>query len=333
MKKIKIGLMAVSAACATLALASCGSDADYKVGVLQFVTHDALDKATNGFKDKLNELMEKEGKKVEFVVENPEADNPTLLTLANKLVGNCDLVMGNATPAATQLAASAKTAGKTDLPILFTSVTDPVDAGLVTSNANPGGSVTGTSDMNPIQQQMEMIFDFDNSVDKIGFLYCANESNSKVQVDAAVAYLKNTKGFNDSQIQVEMFSDNNAIGTSASALVSGNCDVVYLPTDNIVAANVPAVTNVTNTAHIPTFAAEESMCNAGATLSLSINYTELGKTTGEMAFDILFNGKKPSEIAVKQQTEASKFNNVANTTALTQMGITLSDTFKAKYGL
>ena len=333
MKKVKIGLLMASAACAALALASCGSDADYKVGVLQFLTHDALDKATQGFKDKLTELMNEKGKKVEFVVENPEADNTALLTLANKLVGECDLVMGNATPAAQQLVSSSKTTGKTDLPILFTSVTDPVDANLVSDAAKPGKNVTGTSDMNPIAQQMDMIFDLDNSVDKIGFLYCANESNSKVQVDAAIDYLKSNKGFNDSQIEVEMFSDNNAIGTSASALVSANCDVVYLPTDNIVAANIPAVTNVTNQAHVPTFAAEESMCNAGATLSLSINYTELGKTTGEMAFDILFNGKKPGDIAVQQQTEASKFNNVANTTALNAMGITLSNEFKDKYGL
>ena len=250
--------------------------------------------------------------------------------MAAKLVRECDLVMGNATPAAQQLVAARATEGKMDLPILFTSVTDPYAASLV-SETNRDNNVTGTSDMNPIEQQIDLIFDLDPSVDKVGFLYTVSEVNSQTQCDTAKAYLEANKSGVSHETQT--FATADGINTAVSKLVNDGCDVIYLPTDNLVASNVTAVTNITDPAKVFTLAGESSMVDAGATVTISINYEELGKTTGEMAIDILVNGKDADTIAVASQTEASKFDFAKNDNSLSACDLTLTNEFKLKYGI
>lgn len=334
MKKGKLLSCAVMAALATVTLASCGgSNADYEVGVLQFVTHTALDKATKGFKDAIKEACP-EGKKVKFTVKNPETDAATMVTMANQLVRNCDLVMGNATPAATQLISSAATEGKSNLPILFTSVTDPVDAGLVSATSGPAHveNVTGTSDMNPIAEQAEMIFDFDSSVDKIGIIYNISETNSKTQCDAFEAYInQNHPGV---VVDVKTVSEQTQISATVNALVTtDSCDALYLPTDNLIASNIPTITNVTNPKHVPVYCGESGMVESGGTMTLSISYYELGYTTGEMAARILFDGEKASDIDVESQTDTTKMEFAYNAAAMTSMNLTFSADFKTKYNI
>lgn len=343
MKKKVFKFIGSSAAIAfaALSLASCGSTKDsnasasadgdntYKVGILQYVSHDALDKATAGFKAQILANLP-EGKEVEFVVKNPEADPTALQTMATALVRECDLVLGNATPAATQLIAARATEGKVDLPILFTSVTDPVAASLINPSKRDN-NVTGTSDINPVAQQIDLIFDVDSTVDKVGYLYTVSEVNSQAQCQLADEYLKAT--YPNVTSETQTFAEQSGISTAINKLVNDGCDVVYLPTDNLVAANIPSVTNVTDPAQVFTIGGEESMVAAGATITVSINYTELGATTGDMAIDILLNGKDPDDIAVAKQTEAAKFNFAKNDKSLSACGITLSDAFKTKYGI
>ena len=331
MKKRKILITSTLVALSAISLASCGSksDNDYEVGVLQYTTHTALDKATLGFKDALTKKVEEAGKNVKITVKNPEADTASLLTMANQLVRNSDLVLGNATPAATQLISSAATEGKNKLPILFTSVTDPVSAKLVSSWTSHKENVTGTSDLNPTDSQMDLIFDFDSTVDKIGFLYNVSETNSKTQVDSCKAYLQTN--YPNAQALVSTVSQQSEISSAVNKLISDGCDAIYLPTDNLMASNMTVISNITNPKKIPIYCGESGMVDNGGTMTLSISYYELGYTTGEMAAEILLNGKKASEIDVVAQTEASKMEFAYNTSAMNAMNLTFSDTFKTKY--
>ncbi len=331
MKKRKILFTSALLALTTLSLASCGSksDNDYEVGVLQYTTHTALDKATEGFKAALTKKVEEAGKTVKITVKNPEADTASLLTMSNQLVRNSDLVLGNATPAATQLISSAATEGKSKLPILFTSVTDPVSAKLVSSWTGHSENVTGTSDLNPINAQMDLIHDFDSTVDKIGFLYNVSETNSKSQVDSCKAYL--STNYPNIQAVVNTVSQQSEISSAVNKLISDGCDALYLPTDNLMASNMTVISNITNPKKIPVYCGESGMVESGGTMTLSISYYELGYTTGEMAAQILLDGKKASEIDVVAQTESEKMEFAYNTNAMTTMNLAFSDTFKTKY--
>ena len=329
--KLKKSLFCLSAlSLCALAVSACKKDENtIKVGILQFMTHDALNKATDGFKQQILDSCP-EGKKVEFIVKNPEQDMASMQTMATSLVRECDLVMGNATPAATQLVAAAASEGKTDLPILFTSVTDPVSAELVSSMTSPGGNVTGTSDINPVSMQMDLAIDLAGDSCTVGFLYTATEANSKVQCDEATRYLRTA--YPNVKIETLTVPDQSSISSVTTSL-SQKCDVMYIPTDNLLAANMTTVANVTNPAKVPLICGESSMVDNGGTFSLSIGYYELGKTTGEMASKILFEGVKPSEIAVGTQTDVSKFEFAINNSAITAMNLTLTDSFKTKYNI
>ena len=334
MRKTKLLLSLGVATLAGLSLASCSKDsADIEVGILQYTTHTALDKATNGFKEALTKKAEEAGKTIKFVYKNPEQDQASMLTMANQLVRDCDLVLGNATPAATQLISSRQTEGKLDLPILFTSVTDPVSAGLVSamSGSTHTENVTGTSDLNPVSAQMDLIKNFDSNVDKIGFIYNVSETNSKVQVDSCKEYLKSK--YPSIEIDEKNVNEQGQISATTSALISDGCDAIYIPTDNLMASNMTTITNVTNPAKVPVFTGESGMVDSGGTMTISISYYELGYTTGEQAAQILFDGKSASSIDVVTQTDASKMEFAYNASAMTQMNLTFTDEFKTKYSI
>lgn len=330
MKKLRNIFFAIMALVCVCGLASCGSDADYTVGILQLATHDALDKATEGFKAEIKENVP-EGKTVKFIVKNPEGDASIMSTMATTLVRKCDLVMGNATNAALALKAAAQTEGKTNLPILFTSVTDPVDAGLVTSLTNPGGNITGTTDMNPVEKQIEIITKFDSTITKVGFIYNINEANSAVQCDLAKTYI--TANVATISTVTRTVSDASGITAAVNGLITDGCKAIYIPTDNLMAANMTTVANVTNAADVIVICGESSMVDNGGTFSFSIDYSELGKQTGAQACKILYNGTSTGTINVEGQTDVTKLQFVYNSSALTTMGLTMSDSFKTYYGI
>ena len=327
----KLSFLFILLAVLTLSLVSCSkrSNADYTVGILQYVTHSALDSATRGFKEELEAKLSAQGKTVEFVYRNPEADETTLTSMASQLVQECDMVLGNATPAAVALKSAAKKQGK-DLPILFTSVTDPVAVSLVESNENPGGNVTGTSDMNPVREQMDLIFEVKSDAKKVGFLYTATETNSVTQCDMAKDYLKSNKGFTDDMILTRAFNQASDISASVTYLCDNGVDCIFLPTDNIVASAISTITKITNQKGVFLIAGESAMVDAGATFTYSINYYELGKITGNMAYEIL-NGANPATMAVRSQTTNLEFS--YNKSALEALNLTLTQEFKNKYNI
>lgn len=300
-----------------LALASCSSDSSdsststdaaggdsYRVGINQLVQHPALDAATTGFK----EAFEEAGVDVTFDEQNANGEQGTALTISQQFAsGNLDLVLAVATPAAQATAQNI-----TDIPVLFTAVTDAVSAELVDSNEAPGGNVTGTSDIAPIEQQLELLQQLVPDAKSIGIVYASGEVNSQVQVDE-VTKAAEPLGLS---VNTQTVTTVNEIQQAVEAL--GDVDVIYVPTDNMVVSGISSLVQVAEQKQIPVIAAESGTVEGGALATLGIDYTELGRQTGEMALRILQDGEDPATMPVETATE---FTYVINEDAAERQGV------------
>ena len=284
---------------AAMVMTGCGggseeaanADAKYKVGIIQQMEHAALDAATQGFQDKLTELL---GDDVAFDYQNAQGEQTNCTTIATKFISDgVDLIMANATTALQS--AYAATA---DIPIVGTSVTDYVTAGVVDSNEAPGRNVTGVSDLSSIDAQIDVLLQFCAEDTKVAVVYCSAEPNSIYQAELAEAYLKSL----GRDYAVYTVADSNEIQAVLTNAV-GECGAVYIPTDNTLANNMEIVKNVTVPAGVPSFAGAEQMCVEGALSTLSISYYDLGVRAGEMAYEILVNGANPAEMPVEFVSE------------------------------
>ena len=270
---------------------AASGDATYKVGIVQQMEHAALDAATQGFQDKLTELL---GDDVVFDYQNAQGEQTNCTTIATKFVSDgCDLIMANATTALQS--AYAATA---DIPIVGTSVTDYVTAGVVDSNEAPGRNVTGVSDLSSIDAQIDVLLQFCAEDAKVAVVYCSSEPNSIYQAELAEKYLQSL----DRDYAVYTVADSNEIQAVMTTAV-GECDAVYIPTDNTLANNMEIVKNVTVPAGVPSFGGAEQMCAEGALSTLSISYYDLGVRAGEMAYEILVNGANPAEMPIEFVSE------------------------------
>lgn len=284
-----IAIVLAVAALATIGLTACDkTETDFTVGILQPVAHDALGAANRGFQEELTRLMNAAGKTVAFDDQNAQGNEETMTTIVSTFMSKgVDLMLTIGT-GATQVASGLD---KTT-PILFTAVTDPAGAGLVTSN-----NVSGTSDLNPVEEQMKLCKKL--GMTKVALLYTSSEDNSRIQVDMAKAVcdsiglnyvVKTVSGMDD--IMTVM----NDIGSDTTI------DGIYIPTDNNLAANVATV-HAQNKANrcLPIVCGEEGMNNLCGVATYSIDYYELGKQTAKMAFDILMGNKKVGEMPVEYQ--------------------------------
>lgn len=257
----------------------------FKIGVIQLVEHAALDASNQGFVDALDAA----GVSYEIDQQNAQGDQSACQTIAEKLVndGN-DLILAIATPAAQAVAGATS-----DIPILVTAVTDPADAGLVESNDAPGGNVSGTSDLTPVKEQIELLTKILPDAKKVGILYCSAESNSVLQSDMAEAACA------DAGLESEVFtvSSSNEIQQVVESMV-GKVDAIYCPTDNTIAAGMATVAMVANENGLPTICGEEGMVNAGGLATYGIDYYQLGYMAGEQAVDILINGADISTMPI-----------------------------------
>lgn len=299
-----------------------------QIGILQPVEHDALKAAKDGFISRLAELGYVEGENININYKNANGVAADQTTLAKSLVSKSDLLLGIGTGASVDLKSAATNAGK-DTPILFTAVTDAVGASLVASNENPGGNVTGTSDANPVEAQIGVIQELIPDVDKIGVFYTQSEINSEVQKNQAVAAA--TKA--GITVEVATCTDSSDLVQNLTTLCGKDgIDAIYLPTDNNIAANMSSVNSVINkaTTKILLVCGEENMVKSGGHITLSISYTELGKRTAEMAYDILKNGKKPSELPVVTMTKEECVL-ICSKKNIQSTGLTLSDQVLSKY--
>lgn len=307
MKKIlsaAVKVLALSAA-AALALSSC-SQPKTKIGIIQYVEHPALDASCQGFIDALAEAGYKDGENIKIDTQNAQGEQANCVTIAQKLVNDrSSLILAIATPAAQAVANTTET-----IPILVTAVTDPKSAELVKSNELPETNVSGTSDLTPCAQQIELLTRLVPGAKKVAMLYCSSEQNSKFQVDLAKAQCdKMGLSYVDATV-----SNTNEVQQVVQSLV-GKVDAIYSPTDNMIASCMATVAMVANENHIPVIVGEEGMVKNGGLATYGLNYYELGKQTGLMAVEILRDGKKPAEMPI-QYLKNVDFSYNAETAAL-----------------
>ena len=282
----------------------------YKIGLLQLVQHDALDKCNEGF----IEALDASGISYEVDQQNAAGDTPTCTTIAQKFVNDGDdLIFAIATGAAQACAAETE-----DIPIVLTAVTDPAGSGLVDTNEAPGGNVTGSSDLTPVAKQIELLTQILPEAKSVGILYCSAESNSEIQAQLAHEACE-AAGLTATDYTVATSND---IQTVVESMV-GNVDVIYAPTDNVIAAGMPTVAMIANANGLPTIVGEEGMCTAGGLATYTIDYTELGKVAGEMAVKILTEGASPAEMPIEYYPD-DKLRLVVNEETAAELGIDLS---------
>jgi len=322
---------------AALMLSACGSDADPEpedtgaaaeeetggeetpgddlepltIGISQFVQHGALDASAAGFKQAFLDAGYVEGETVTFEEQNAQGDVANATTIAQTFAGaDLDLVLAIATPSAQAAAQNI-----TDIPVFFTAVTDAESAGLVDSNESPGGNVTGTSDMNPVAEQIELVTEIVPEAATIGIVYDSGEVNSGVQVDIA----KEAAGALGIEIVESTVTNSSEVQQATEAL--GDVDAIYVPTDNTVVSAIPALIQVAESKGIPVIGAESGTVEGGAIATLGIDYERLGYQTGEMALRML-EGEDISAMAVETLAE---LETVINPDAAERMGVTLPD--------
>ena len=271
------------------------SGESYKIGVAQFVTHPSLDQAAAGFKEALDES----GAEVTYEEQNANADQTTVASIAGSMdTGDYDLILTIATPMAQAVAKKV-----TETPVLFTAVTEPVDAELVDSWETPGANVTGTSDLNPVGEQLDLIKQVIPDAKTVGVIYSPGEANSLVQVNLAKEAAKDL-GLELVEAQTPTSAD---IAQAVETL--SDVDAIYVPTDNVVVSGLDSVLKFGEDNKIPVFGAEGDSVEKGCVGTFGLNYFDLGKQTGEMALRILQGGEDPAVMAVETQAEPKFFFN------------------------
>lgn len=339
---MKKALSLAMAAAMTMGLAACGSTASstaaadstpassaaeseaapaadgkvYNIGICQLVQHEALDAATQGFKDALTEKLGADN--VKFDEQNASGDSANCTTIVSGFVSTgVDLILANAT-APLQAAAQATA----DIPVLGTSVTDYATALDISDwTGTVGNNISGTSDLAPLDQQAAMIQELFPDAKTVGLLYCSAEPNSVYQCDVIEGYL-NEMGIETARYA---FTDTNDV-TSVTQTAAAASDVIYIPTDNTTASNTEAIANVVIPEQVPVVAGEEGICKGCGVATLSISYYDLGYKTGEMAAEILADGADVSTMPVEFAPNVTKKYNAANCEAL---GITPPDGYEA----
>ncbi len=309
MKKFGKALAAAMAATMVMSLGACGADnastqagkgssgdgKTYTVGICQLVQHEALDAATQGFKDALTDKL---GDRVKFDEQNAAGDASTCSTICTTFAtNNYDLILGNATAALQAASAATDT-----IPILGTSVTDYATAlDMSDWTGTTGKNISGTTDLAPLDEQANCIAELFPDAKNIGIIYCSSEPNSIYQSTTIKGYLED-KGYT---VKEFTFSDSNDV----SAVTQSACDasdVIYIPTDNTAASCTEAINNVASPAGTPIFAGEEGIAKGCGVATLSISYYDLGYTTGEMAYEILENGADVTTMEVKTAPKFTK---------------------------
>ncbi len=313
-KQVLAVLLSASVAGSMLGMSVSAEEKSFTVGICQLVQHDALDAATQGFKDALTEEF---GDAVTFDEQNAQGDSNTCSTIVNSFVSNgVDLILANATPALQAAAAATN-----EIPILGTSVTEyGVALALDDFDGTVGGNISGTSDLAPLDEQAAMLHELFPDAEKVGLLYCSAEANSQYQVDTVKAALEEL-GYT---CEYYAFSDSNDLSAVATT-ASSESDVIYVPTDNTVASNTEIVNNICQPAGVPVIAGEEGICAGCGVATLSISYYDLGVGTGKMAARVL-NGEDISEMAVEY---APNFTKKYNAQLCEALGVTIPEDYVA----
>ena len=284
-----------------------------KIGIIQLVEHPALDQAHQGFVDGLKEAGYEEGKNIEFDYQNAQGEQANCITIAQKFLNDkSDLILAIATPAAQDAANLIK-----DIPILVTAVTDPETAKLVEKNDAPNGNVSGTSNLTPVDEQMELLKKLVPNVKTVALMYNSSEQNSKFQIDMAKRKLDE---MGISYIEATITNPNDIQQVVQSII--GKAEAVYIPTDNMLAAGMPNVISVTEPAKIPVICGEVDMLKSGGLATYGISHYELGKLTSKQAVRILKGEAVPANMPIEYlQTPTLSIN----TNAAEKLGIIIPE--------
>ena len=304
---------ASSGGAASSGSASSGEDGTYTVGICQQMQHVSLDEATKGFQDALTELLG-EGN-VEFDYQNAGGEQANCTSIVSKFVtDNVDLIMANATTAV-QCAKEATTT----IPMVGTSVTDYVSTGIVDSAEAPGANVTGYSDLSDANNHVELIQQLLPEAKTVAILYSTGEENSRILAESAAA------AFEAAGLTAESYTANDS--NDISAVVTEACtqsDVIYVPTDNLMAANMELVKNVALNQKVPVVSCFTADENDGALLSISISYYTMGRLAGEMAYEILTEGADPAAMPIGVMS-VEDMDVTINQSVAEELGITVPE--------
>ena len=301
-KKILSAATALTLAAALcVSFAGCGEKKEkdkYTVGICQLAQHEALDAATKGFKDALTEKL---GDKVEFKEQNAAGESTTCTTIVNQFVSSkVDLIFANATGAL-----QAAVSGTESIPIVGTSITDYATALQIAEwNGKTGTNITGTADLAPLSEQAAMIKELFPDAKKVGILFCSAEPNSAYQAGVIKDELS-ALGLESEEFTFADTNDVAAVTTTACAA----CDVLYIPTDNTAATCTETINNVAQPAGIPIVAGEAGICSGCGVATLSISYYDIGHIAGEMAIEILSEGKNPGDMDIRFAPDVTKMYN------------------------
>lgn len=307
---VALGLAACGNSGSSAATSAADGEKSYKIGVLQLTQHAALDAANEGFVA----ALDASGINYTIDQQNANNDQSACSTIASKLVGDSDdLIYVIATPAAQAVAAAT-----TEIPIVGCAITDYAASGLVTDNEKPGGNLTGTSDMNPVDDQIAMLQKVLPEAKHVGMLYCTAESNSLLQIEMAEAACDKA-GLTHERFTV---SSSNEVQSVVESMV-GKVDAGYTPTDNTIAAAAAQIGQICKEGKLPFVTGEENMCMGMGICTLSIDYTELGKMAGEMAVKILTEGADPADMAIESES-GDQLKVIKNEEMAEALGIDLS---------
>ena len=288
----------------------------YTIGICQLVQHEALDAATQGFKDEIVEELGEEN--VTFVEQNASGDSAQCSVICTGFVSNkVDLILANATPA---LQAASSSTG--DIPVLGTSITEyGVALAIDDFNGTVGGNVSGTSDLAPLDQQADMVVELFPEAKTVGIIYCTAEANSVYQANTVKKALED-KGLT---VKVYTFTDSNDVASVTQKACDEN-DVLYIPTDNTAASCTEAINNVALPSKTPIIAGEEGIAKGCGVATLSIDYYELGRTTGKMAVKILTGQSDISAMPVEYYTNPVKKYNAE---ICAELGVEIPEGYEA----
>jgi len=311
MNAMRIGLAALATA-VSVSVAGMAMAADKHVAVTQIVEHPALDAVRNGVKDVLAEAGYAEGKGLKWSYESAQGNAATAAQIAKKFAGEApDVIVAIATPSAQTVVASTKT-----IPVVFSAVTDPVGAKLVTDAMHPGANVTGVTDMTPIAAHMALVKRVVPTAKRLGVVSNPGEANSVTLVSLIEAEAPKL----GMSVTVAAATKSGDVLAAARSLV-GKVDAIYIPTDNTVISAFEAVVKVGNDAKIPVLAGDTDSVKRGAVAAAGFNYYDVGRQTGNMVVKIL-KGAKPGSMAVEGVAKTELYVNLK---AAKAQGVTLSD--------
>ncbi len=287
------------------------------VALTQIVEHPSLDAARHGILDELAAAGYTPGQNLKIDYQNAQGNPITAAQIARKFVGDRpDVIVTITTPSAQAVVAATR-----ELPVVFCSVSDPLGAKLVNNLAKPGGNVTGTSDLSPIAEQLDLIRELSPDAKKLGVLYNPGEANSV----SLVALLKTQASGKGLQV-IEATAPKSGDVLSAARQLAGKAEAIYIPLDNTVVSALEAVIKVGRDARIPVYSADTDSVGRGTVASLGFDYYDVGRQTGQQVVRIL-RGEKPGDIPVER---VKKLNLYINLQAAEAMGVTIPDSIRQR---